>query len=147
MAKTQSQNSAIYSRLLIGKARHLLLRARQKELSPFQISPRQANVLAIIYQLGEDANLAHLAECSNRNTNTLSIQMKRMEADGLVTKVRTNPKSNQLRFELTAKGFDAYKNGQKMKSVKEIMTVLTEAERQQLITLLEKVIKKAEKYQ
>ena len=28
--------------LLIGKARHLILEARKKDLAPYQISPRQA---------------------------------------------------------------------------------------------------------
>jgi DNA-binding MarR family transcriptional regulator len=146
MAETSPNNSMIYSRLLIGKARHLLLRARQKELSPFQISPRQASVLSVIYDLGDEANLTTLAQVTDRNANTLSIQMTRMEKDGLVKKVRVTPKSNQLRFELTEKGLEAYENSKAMKTVKAIMSALTEKERQQLIGLLEKLIKKAEQY-
>ncbi len=52
----------------------------------------------------------------------------------------------QIRFELTQKGIDTYLNCNKDKSVKAIMSVLSEEENQQLILILEKLVKKAEKY-
>jgi DNA-binding MarR family transcriptional regulator len=144
MPEITSSDSILYSRLLLGKARHLLVRARQKELAPFHISPRQATVLTVIDDLGDKANLTELAEHTDRNINTLSIQITRMENDGLVTKVREEPKSNKLRFELTKKGLEACKEVKKINSLTEIMSALTEKERQQLISLLEKIINKAQ---
>jgi DNA-binding MarR family transcriptional regulator len=61
-------------------------------------------------------------------------------------KVREKPKSTLLRFQLTEKGIDIYKKSNEMKSDKTIMSVLTEAERQQLISIMKKVIRAAEKY-
>ena len=141
-----SRDSSIYSRYLIGKARHLMFRARQKELKPYLISPRQANVLLILNNLGNKATLTELARQTDRGLNTLSIQMSRMEKDGLVTRVRETPKSNQLRFELTEKGLNIHNQIKDIISVKDIMAVLSEKERQQLISALEKIVKKAEKY-
>jgi DNA-binding MarR family transcriptional regulator len=46
----------------------------------------------------------------------------------------------------TEKGIDAYKISNKMESEKEIMSILSEEERQQFITILQKVISKAEIY-
>jgi DNA-binding MarR family transcriptional regulator len=69
-----------------------------------------------------------------------------MERDGLLEKVREKPKSTLLRFQLTEKGIDIYKKSNEMKSDKTIMSVLTEAERQQLISIMKKVIRAAEKY-
>jgi DNA-binding MarR family transcriptional regulator len=144
MPDITSTDSILYSRLLLGKARHLLVKARQKELAPYLISPRQAAVLTVIDELGEKANLTELAEHTDRNINTLSIQITRMENDGLVIKVRETPKSNKLRFELTEKGRNACKEVKKINSLNIIMSALTEAERQQLISLLEKIINKAQ---
>jgi DNA-binding MarR family transcriptional regulator len=104
----EEKNSSIYARLLLGRARHLMLKARQKELMPYSISPRQANVLFIIHNLGHKATLSELAEHTDRGNNTLSAQMTRMVRDGIVRRVRETPKSNMVSFELTDKGNEIY---------------------------------------
>ena len=142
MIEAKSKNSLMYSRLLIGKTRQLLFRARKKELDVYSITPRQAHVLTCIYELGEKADLSALAERTERNINTLSINMTKMEQAGLVKKIRDTPKSTKLRFELTETGFNIYQNVRKLKSAKTIMSALSEEERQQLIALLEKIINK-----
>jgi DNA-binding MarR family transcriptional regulator len=103
-------------------------RARQKELRPFDISPRQATILFIL----------------NRQINTLSQQITRMEKNGLVRKVRETPKSALISFELTEKGTEIYNKSVETSSVEQIMSVLTEEERQQLISLLKKIAAAAE---
>ena len=69
-----------------------------------------------------------------------------MEKDGLVKKSRETPKSTLLTFELTEKGAQLFKKSNQQKSDKEIMSVLTEAECGQLITMLQKIINKANQY-
>jgi DNA-binding MarR family transcriptional regulator len=107
-------------------------RARQKELLPYHISPRQATILFILSNLGHKATLAELSKNTDRQINTLSQQITRMEKNGLVRKARETPKSALISFETS--------------SVVSIMSVLTEEERQQLISLLKKVVNSAEKY-
>jgi len=141
-----AQDSGFYARFLIGRVRHLMFNARQKELAPYHISPRQATILFILQNLGHKPTLAELAEHTDREINTLSLQMTRMEREGLVKKTRESPKSKLLRFELTAKGLESYKASHKSKSINAIMTALSEKERQELISLLQKVIVKAERY-
>jgi DNA-binding MarR family transcriptional regulator len=140
MPEIKSKDSILYSRFLIGKTRQILFRARKKELDAYNISPRRAHVLTCIYELGSKANLNALAERTERNINTLSINMTKMEQDGLVKKIRDTPKSTKLRFELTETGFNIYQNVRKVKSAKTVMSALSEEERQQLISLLEKII-------
>lgn len=141
-----AQNQVLYARLLLGRARHTMLNARRKELAPFHISPRQAYVLFILSNLGHKATLTELAGFCERGINTLSIQMSKMEKDGLVKKSRETPKSTLLTFELTEKGAQLFKKSNQQKSDKEIMSVLTEAECGQLITMLQKIINKANQY-
>ena len=141
-----SQNSSVYAVHLIGKVRHLMFWVRQKELAPFKISPRQAYVLFLLNNLGHKATLAELAKHTDRGISALSIQMTRMEKDGLVTKVRENPKSALLVYELTEKGLNVYQNSNKNITDKTIMAVLSEEERKQLISTLNKLVRKIEKY-
>jgi DNA-binding MarR family transcriptional regulator len=69
-----------------------------------------------------------------------------MERDGLIKKLRENPRSVLLKYELTKKGIEAYKTSSKMKSEKAIFSVLSEEERQQLISIMNKVIVRTAKY-
>lgn len=141
-----TKNSYLYSRFLIGKARQFFVTARQQELVSYQISPRQAHVLTLIDYLGDKATFTELAERTERNTSTLFVQMTKLENDGLVVKIKDTPKSNKVRFELTEKGLAICGDIKKIKSAKVIMSALSEEERQQLISLLKKVINQAEKY-
>ena len=147
MEEITARDSSLYARLLLGRARHLMIKARTKELTPYHISPRQANVLFVLYNLGHKATLSELAKHTDREKNTLSIQLTRMERDGIVNKVRETPKSTLISFELTEKGIVTYNYAKKSKTIKQIMSVLSEEERQELIAILKKIINKAGKYQ
>jgi len=140
-----SRNSYFYSRYLMGEARHVMLQARKKELAQYRVTPQQSYIIFIIYTL-KKTTLNELAQVTNRGINTLSSEMTTLERDGLVKKTREKPKSTLLSFELTEKGTAVYKSSNKGKATTKIMSVLTEEERQQLITMLLKIIDKAKKY-
>ena len=140
-----SRNSYFYSRYLMGEARHVMLQARKKELAQYRVTPQQSYIIFIIYTL-KKTTLNELAQVTNRGINTLSSEMTTLERDGLVKKTREKPKSTLLSFELTEKGTLVYKSSNKGKATTKIMSVLTEEERQQLITMLLKIIDKAKKY-
>ena len=139
-------NSCLYSRYLIGEARYLMLKATQKELAPYHISPRQAYILFILYNHGHKATLANLADHGERLISTLSIQIARMEKMGLVRKIRETSTSTLLRIELTKKGLKVCENSNKMIADHDIMSALSEEERQELIPLLKKIIDRATEY-
>jgi len=136
-----------YAWILIGKAREDMLKARQKELAPYEISPRQAYVCDILFHLGRKSTIAEVAKHVDREVNTLSQQLNRMEKDGLVKRYQEKAKSTLLTFELTEKGLAAYQNSLKRAAIKKIMSVLSEQELAQLIAMMEQIISAAEKYQ
>jgi DNA-binding MarR family transcriptional regulator len=72
--------------------------------------------------------------------------MAKMEKDGLVKKSREVPKSTLLNFELTDKGREVFKKSSEQKADRAIMSVLSEDERQQLISMLQKIIVKSNDY-
>ena len=139
------QDTRLFVRYLILQARHLIWINRQRELSPYNISVGQSHILGILHQIGHKVTLTELAKLTERATSSTSVQLNRMENDGLVEKIRENPKSNLLSFTLTEKGRNIYKLCNKMEADKKIMSALSEAERQQLILMLEKIIYRAEK--
>jgi len=146
MEKIIPKDGSEYARYMIGKARLFMFRAREKELKPYNVSPRQANILYIIYNYRRQISLSELAWHSDRKINTLSILMTRMERDGLVKKIRKTPNSTILKFELTKKGMDTYKRIIKSGSVKAIMSILSDQEQKQLVSMLERIVNAAELY-
>jgi DNA-binding MarR family transcriptional regulator len=139
-------NSKLYSRILISRVRDLMLDIRQDELAPYDISPRQAYILEILFKLGHKATLTQLAKYNEREANTISVQMTKMEKEGLVRKVRKSSKSTLLIYELTQKGLDIYQQTKKQTSEKAIMSALSGDERQEFMALLNKILAKANKY-
>jgi DNA-binding MarR family transcriptional regulator len=91
MVEIIPQDSTLHVRYLIGKARHTLFSVRRKELAPFGVSPRQANILTILDKLGRKTTLVEMARYTDREINTLSMQMMRMEKDG-----QENPRNTEI---------------------------------------------------
>ena len=147
MKKIVPEDVGEYSRYILGRARFFVTRARQYELAPYHISPRQAYILFLLYNR-PDHNIAlrELAWQTDRKINTLSVNMTKMEKEGFVHKIRNTPGSNNISYILTEKGQNTYLNCKREESVKAIMSVLTSEEHQQLITMLEKITQEAEKY-
>jgi DNA-binding MarR family transcriptional regulator len=134
-----SQDSGIYARWLIGRVRHLMSKERQKELVPYHVTSPQAFILFVLKHLGHNASLAELARYCGRGINTLSVQMIRLEKDGLVKKVKEVPRSKILKFYLTEKGIETYYPSSKKESEIAAMSVLSEEERQQLVSMLKRI--------
>ncbi len=130
--------------IFLSRARHSILKLRQKGLSPYNITHGQANVLFIVHRLGEEATFGEIAKYMYRELNTLSVQMKRMEKDGLVKRIRVKPKTTLTRFELTDKGLELYKVSKNLKVINEIFLKLSSEERQQLHSILAKLIHESE---
>jgi len=122
-------------------------RARQFELAPYHISPRQAYILFLLHNsVDHIIALKDLALQTDRKINTLSVNMTKMEKEGLVQKIRNKPNSINISYQLTSKGLITFMNCRQEHSVKAIMSVLSSEEHRQLITMLEKIANAAEKY-
>jgi len=63
-----------------------------------------------------------------------------MEKDGLITRIKDSPKSRLLRIELTANGLEMLKISRESESINAMLSVLTEEERRQMHTALNKIL-------
>jgi DNA-binding MarR family transcriptional regulator len=132
--------------LLIGKIHHKRVLVRQRELSPYNIPTRQLHILRIIRDMGENATLSEIAKKVERQVDVISRQAAGMEKDGLLKRIRVSPKSRQLRLELTEKGLKMANISGKSKAMTEIMSVLSEQERLQMQSSLNKILNKLAEY-
>ena len=131
---------------LLSQVNHKVMILRQKELTKYDIPVRQTIVLFAIQTLGTKASLTNVAERVERSLHSVSRQVLRMENDGLITRSKIKPKSNQLTLELTEKGLEKLKVARKAKSVSAILSFLAEEDRQQMISILKEILVKLDEY-
>ena len=125
--------------LLLLQTRDAMQRLREKELSQYDVSTRQSSVLFSIQALGDRARPTELAYRMFREYHTIDVILKRMEKDGLVTKVKDQHGKNSVRIARTVKGKRIYQQSTKRESLHQVMSCLSDIEREQLWTCLEKL--------
>jgi len=140
MKKTQATEKYFKLWLLVGQLSHSIILARQRELDELDMPVRQYQVLRIIRDLGTEATLSKIAVEAERKENVISRQTIRMEKDGLIKRVKTKPKSNLLRLELTSKGLGIVNKSKKSTSIEAVFSSISEEECDKLEIILTKLI-------
>jgi len=129
--------------VLLAQAREAMYKARKKELIKYDLSPRQSAVLFAIQAIGDGATLTDIARLLFRELHSTSELLARMEKEGLIEKVKDIKKGSRIKITLTKKGQEAYNQSSKRESIREIMSCLSEEERQQLWSSLKKIRSRA----
>ena len=146
MNKVSAFESSFNIWLLIVKVNHAIMLIRQRELNQHHISVRQTLVLYTIQALGEKATLSEVARLVEREVHVVSRQAVSMEKDGLIKRIKNTPKSNLLRLELTERGLEMVKVARESESISAILSFLTAEERQQMESILNRILTRVEKY-
>ena len=129
--------------VLLEQATTLILNARDQELSEYGTTAMQAAVLFITNQVGDETTPAEISRWISRKPSSVTGILNRMVKAGLVQRTKDLPRGNWVRVRLTEKGQKAYKQSLKRKPIHLIMSALSEEERRQLASLLEKLRTKA----
>ena len=132
---------SLWLRLLL--VRDAIHRARQEELRQAGITVSEAGVLFYIHALGDRATPAEISRCLFKKPHGISTLISRMEKEGLVKKANDLERKNLLRVEMTEKGQQAYNHASERAVIHRIMSSLSEGERQQISSCLEKLRSKA----
>ena len=143
MKNLSSRDNVYYLWILLAQARDAILNARRKELHQYNISASRGAVLFAIQAIGEEATPAEIARWLFREPHSISELLSRMERDGLVRRVKDLCRKNLVRIVLTEKGLEVYYKSTKRELVCEIMSSLSEEERQQLKSSLQTLRDKA----
>ncbi|MHC4728121.1 MAG: MarR family winged helix-turn-helix transcriptional regulator [Planctomycetota bacterium] len=126
--------------LLLLKTRRVLYRAREKELAQYSITPEQAEILFINKAKKGKVSQTEIARLMAREPHTISGIIHRMEKKGLVRKYEDLKLKNVKRIDVTKKGGEVEKKVNKRITINNIMSTLTEQERSQLWSILEKLL-------
>jgi len=125
-------NSDLKLWTLVGDVHHKMFWLRQKELSPLGITASQLRILRVIECLGLKASIAELAKTVNRKVDVISRQTMILEKDGFIKRTKYRPKSRLFKISLTGKSIELLKIAKSSNGMKEVLSVLTMEERQQL---------------
>ena len=131
---------------LIGNLHHKMFWLRQKELSHHHITSRQLHILRIIEGLGANATISAVAKATDRKLDVISRQAIMLEKDGLIERIKDTPKSRLLTIKLTEKSIEMLKVVKRSNGMKEVLSIITKEERQQLDLVLNRLQIKLNEY-
>ncbi|MBI4333190.1 MAG: MarR family transcriptional regulator [Chloroflexi bacterium] len=127
---------------MVQLTRQVMSAAREIELSQYGISTIEASLLFVIHAIeetGKPATPAEIARWLARKPNSVTELLTRMAKKGLVRKVSSSPGSHTKRIVLTGEGQRAYDRSSERLSIHHIISRLTEDERRNLWSYLEKL--------
>jgi DNA-binding MarR family transcriptional regulator len=132
--------------LSVGDLHHKMFWLRQKELAPLGITASQLRILRLIESLGAKATISAIAKVVNRKGDVLSRQTMVLEKDGLIKRTKGKPKSKLLTISLTKKSVELLKVAKHSDGMREVLSILTNEERQQLDLILNRLSTKLNEY-
>jgi DNA-binding MarR family transcriptional regulator len=124
--------------VLIAQTKDAILKARERDYARFGISNERRAILFIIENSGGYATPVHIARALFRELHSVTEMLKRMEADGLVTRYEGSGRS-RVEVKLTEKGLDVLSQSLHNQTDKRIFSALTKKEREQLASCLWKL--------
>ena len=114
-------------------------KARRRELSQYGITTEESSVLVAIDAIGSNATPLEISRWILRESHSTSELISRMEKKGLLSKARDLKNRSQVRVTITDKGHEALQMVSKRQSVHDILSSLSNEEREQLDSLVEKI--------
>ncbi len=125
-----------------------ITRCEEALFAKLGLTPQQYMVLLAIKYIHGPVTPTDVANWLDRNTNSITLIVDRMEKDGLVTRVRDLPDRRALRLVITPKGKEAFDRatGPGWELIQEIMSCFSEEELKTFIRLLGKMRGKTFEY-
>jgi len=132
--------------MLVGDLHHKMFWLRQKELAPLGITASQLRILRLIESLGSKGTISAIAKAVNRKIDVISRQTMTLEKDGFIKRTKDKPKSRLFTIRLTEKSIELLKVAKHSDGMREVLSVLSRKERQQLDLILNRLSTKLNEY-
>ena len=127
----------------LSRAHRVVYKIRDRELmAKCGISIEQSGILFLLASLDHSPTLTEICQYLVREPHTVFVTTNGMAKLGLLEKSRDSKRKNVCRFTLTEKGLKVYRSSTERKSLNYIMSVLSEEERRQLVSSLDKILKR-----
>ena len=140
MGKADDPRISLYG--LLDQTRETIFKAVELELGQYQISAPQVKIMHMLAQGDGAMTLGDLASATVRELNSISTLVTRMQRKGLVKKVR-KAGDDKGYVTLTDKGKDIYNNTVTEQSIHPKYDALSDEEKREFGTLLEKLQSRA----
>ena len=122
--------------ILIGWTADIIRKVRQKELVPFGVNRVQAGVLQVIHNCGGKAKSNDIGRQILRERHSAHELLRRMEKIGLIKGMGDPSRKNGITFELTKKGYEAYRSITKRHLEHKIFSSVSKIQREELMRSL-----------
>ena len=127
----------------IRRAHEAIHKVRKSELRLHRLSTIETGVLLVVNTAKKGITPAEISRQLLKDPHSISQLLRRMEKKGLLENVKGYPKKNMIQVRLTQKGQEAYKLSMIGKKVSQIMSVLSDKEKEQLVKSLDKLRERA----
>jgi len=125
------------------RAHEAIHKIRKLELRRFKLSTVETGVLLIVHEGHNRVTPAEISRQLLKDPHSISQLLVRMAKKGLLKNIKGVPKKNMVQVQLTPKGEEAYKLSTKGNKLNKIMCVLSEKEKKQLISYLDRLRERA----
>jgi len=125
--------------VILMQASDVFAKARAKEVNRYGITFRQSGVLFHLAASNGESTIKDLSRWLMREPHSILVIVNRMEKDGLITKERGKDGKGRTKIVITEKGRQAYEKCLKWDSIKETLSVLSAAEKDQLFRSMKKI--------
>ena len=134
-----TENPAVKAWLLLHQVVNSMEKCEEREFARIGLTFQQFSVLSAIKYLRPPVKQADVAGWLDRNANTITMIVDRMEKDGLVNRSRDLRDRRAQRLALTPKGEQMFRKAVRLstKLPEEIMPCLSEEQRNALSSMLE----------
>jgi len=129
--------------ILLNHTRHAIYRARESELTQYDITVEQARLLYVVNALKDKAIPTEIARHLFRESHTISSLIDRMEHKYLVKRVKDPGNKRIVKIILTKKGLKTLNETMVMDSIHRIISGLSEKQMPQLETSLKILMERA----
>jgi DNA-binding MarR family transcriptional regulator len=122
---------------MLRQTHDVILKLRQRELRKHDLTPEQASALMVIHTLGSRATTAEISRRLFRESNSITVLLRRMEKRGLISKRPDTRRKNVIRISLTRKGTGSYHDALEIDDFNHVVGKMKAEDRGKLLSLLE----------
>lgn len=119
----------------------LICKARSIELRKLGLTAEQSKILRVLMVENGASTINEISNMTLKRHNTISLIVKRMEKAGLVKREKMSS-SNRYRIAITEKGIKLFET-MPLASIDMIFSALSQEDKEVLVSILEKLDKKA----
>ena len=122
------------------RTRNILYKTFARELLSLDIKPEQLGILNLLQKANGVVTPVSICRLYCREPQTISVDLRRLEAKGLIRLIKDLARKNMIRVVITAEGVSVWERGtRKTHAINQVFNVLSQEETSQLGLIIDKL--------